>query len=130
MIKSPTLKTHFKTLASHHEKMRFWKLYFDEFQEASKRFKTLKTFKTFKRNKAAGLDKLTGNIITHGYDSLKIPYSMLSRSPFNKTYFFDSLKVAKVTFIFKFLVRSKVLVRIICNRNYYHLNSKGFLYGK
>ena len=130
MIKSPTLKTHFKTLASHHEKMQFWELNFDEFQEASKRIKTFKAFKTFKRNKTASLDKLTGSIITHGYDSLKIYYSMFSRSPFNKTYFCDSLKVAKVTFVIRFLVRSKIFVRIIHNRNYCHLNSKGFLYGQ
>ena len=95
MIKSPTLKTHFKTLASHHEKMQFWELNFDEFQEASKRFETFKKFRTFKRNKAAGLDKLTGSIITHGFDSLKIYYSMFSRSPFNKTYFCDSLMLLK-----------------------------------
>ena len=45
MIKSPTLKTHFKTLASHHEKMQFWELNFDEFQEALKDLKHLKHLK-------------------------------------------------------------------------------------
>ena len=49
-------------LTSHNEKMQFEELNFDEFEEA---------FKSLKRNKAAGFDDLSSNIIFDAYDSLK-----------------------------------------------------------
>ena len=42
--------------------MQFEELNFDEFEEA---------FKSLKRNKAAGFDDLSSNIIIDAYDSLK-----------------------------------------------------------
>ena len=64
--KTDTEKSFQNFLTSHNEKMEFEELNFDEFGEA---------FKSLKRNKAAGFDDLSSNIIIDAYDSLKnIPY--------------------------------------------------------
>ena len=57
-----TEKTFQDFLLSHNEKMQFEELNFDKFEEA---------FKNLKRNKAAGFDDLSSNIIIDARDSLK-----------------------------------------------------------
>ena len=56
-----TEKTLQDFLTSHNEKMKFEELKFDEFEQA---------FKSLKRNKAAGFDDLSSNIIIDAYGSL------------------------------------------------------------
>ena len=51
-------------LTSHNEKMQFEELNFHEFEEA---------FKSLKRNKAAGFNDFSSNIITDAYDKCPIP---------------------------------------------------------
>ena len=114
--------------------MQFEELNFDEFEEA---------LKSLKRNKAAGFDELSNNIIIDAYDSLKNILFHIFKVSIKQGIFPDSLKIAKVTPIFKsgakdnvsnyrpisiLPVFSKVLERIMYNRVYNHLNSKGLLY--
>ena len=135
--KSQTLKKkiqHF--LTSHNEKMQFKELNFDEFEEA---------FKSLKQNKAAGFDDLSSNIIIDAYDSLKNILFHVFKVSIKQGIFPDSLKVAKETPIFKSDAKDsisnyrpisilpaflKVLERIMYNRVYNHLDSKGLLYEK
>ena len=115
--------------------MQFEDLKFDEFEEA---------FKSLKRNKAAGFDDLSSNIID-AYDNLKNILFHVFKVSIEQGIFSDSLKIAKVTPIFKsgdkdnvsnyrpisiLPVFSKVLERIMYNRVYNHLDSKGLLYEK
>ena len=116
--------------------MKFEELNFDEFEEA---------FKSLKRNKAAGFDDLSSNIIIDAYDSFKNILFHVFKVSIQQGIFPDSLKIAKVTPIFKsgdkdnvsnyrpisiLPVFSKVLERIMYNRVYNHLDSKGLLYEK
>ena len=116
------------------KKMQFEELNFDDFEEA---------FKSLKRNKAAGFDDLTRNIIIDAYDSLKNILFHVFKVSIQQGRFPDSLKISKVTPIFKsgdkgnvsnycptsiLPVFSKVLERIRYNRVYNHLDSKGLLY--
>ena len=116
--------------------MQFEELNFDKFEEA---------FKSSKQSKAAGFDHLSSNIVMDAYDNLKnilFPDFMVS---IKQGIFPDSLKIAKLTPIFKsgakdnisnyspisiLPVFSKVLGRIMYNRVYNHLDSKGLLYEK
>ena len=123
-------------LTSHNEKMQFEELNFDEFEEA---------FKSLKRNKAAGLDDLSSIIIIDARDSLKNILFHVLKVSIKQELFRDSIKIAKVTPIFKsgaednvrnyspvsiLPVFSKVSERIMYNRVYNHLDSKGLLYEK
>ena len=123
-------------LTSHNETMQFEDLKFHKFEEA---------FKSLKRNKAAGFDDLSSNIIIDTYDSLKNIQFHVFKVSIQQGIFPDSLKIAKVTPIFKsgdkdnisnyrpipiLPVFSKVLERIMYNRVYIHLDSKGLLYEK
>ena len=123
-------------MTSHNEKMQFEELSFDEFEEA---------FKSLKRNKAAGFDDLSSNIIIDAYDSLKNILFHVFKVSIQQGVFSDSLKIAKVTLIFKsgdkdnvsnyrfisiFLIFSKVVERTVYSRVYNHLNAKGLLYEK
>ena len=123
-------------LTSHNEKMQFEKLNFDEFEEA---------FKSLKRNKTAGFDDLSSNIVIDAYDSLKNILFHIFKVSIKQGIFPDRLKIAKVTPIFKsgakdnvsnyrpisiLPVFSKVLERIMYNRVYNHLDCKGLLYEK
>ena len=116
--------------------MQFEELNFNEFEEA---------FKSLKRNKDACFDDLHGNIIINAYDSLKNILFHVSNVLIKQGTFPDSLKIAKVTPIFKsgaknnisnyrpisiLPVFSKVLERIMYNRVYNHLDSKGLLFEK
>ena len=116
--------------------MQFEELKFDEFEEA---------FKNLKRNKAAGFDDLSSNIIIDAYDTLKNNLFRVFNVSVQQGIFSDSLKIAKVTPIFKsgdkdnvsnyrhisiLPVFSKVLERIMYNRVYNHLDSEGLLYEK
>ena len=116
--------------------MQCEELKFDEFEEA---------FKSLKRNKAAGFNELSSNIILDAYDSLKNILFHVCKVSIQQGIFSDSLKIAKVTPIFKsgdkdnvtnyrpisiLPVFSKVLERIMYNRVYNHLDSKGVLYEK
>ena len=116
--------------------MQFEELNFDEFEEA---------FKSLKRNKAAGFDDLSSNIITDAYDSLKNILFHVFKVSIKQGIFPDSLKIAKVTPISKsgakdnvsnyrrismLLVFSKVLEIIIYNTVYNHLHSGDLLYEK
>ena len=76
-------------LTSHNEKMQFEELNFDKFEEA---------FKSLKRNKAGGL---SSNIIIDAYDSLKNILFHVLKVSIKQGIFPDSLKIAKVTPIFK-----------------------------
>ena len=123
-------------LTSHNEKMQFEELNFNEFEEA---------FKSLKRNKAEGYDDVSSSIIMDAYDSLKNILFDIFKVSIKQGIFPDSLKIAKVTPIFKSGAKdnrsnyhpisilplfSKVLKRIMYNRVYNHLNSKGLLYEK
>ena len=123
-------------LTSHNEKMQFEELNFDEFEEV---------FKSLKRNKVAGFDDLSSNIIIDAYNSLKNILFHIFKVSIKQGIFPDSLKIAKVTPIFKsgaknivsnyrlistLPVLSKVLERTMYNRVYNHLDSKGLLYEK
>ena len=121
-------------MTSHIEKLQFEELNFGEFGEA---------FKSLKQNKAAGFDDLSSNIIIDAYDSLKNILFHVFKVSIQQGIFPGSLKIAKVTPIFKsadkdnvsnyrpisiFPVFSKVLERTMYNRIYSHLDSKGLLY--
>ena len=123
-------------LTSHNEKMQFEELNFDEFEEA---------FKSLKRNKAAGFDDLSSNIIIDAYDSLKNILFHVFKVSIKQGISPDSLEIAKVTPIFKFGAKdkvsnyrpistlpvfSKVFDRIMYNRVHNYLDSKGLLYEK
>ena len=123
-------------LTSRNEKMQFEESNFGEFEEA---------FKSLKRSKAAGFDDLSNNIIIDACDSLRNILFHVFKVSIKQGTFPDSLKLAKVTSIFKsgatdnvsnhcpisiLPVVLKVLQRIIYNRVYNHLDSKGFLYQK
>ena len=116
--------------------MQFEELNFDEFEEA---------FKSLKRNKAADFDELSSNIIIDAYDNLKNILFHIFKVSIKQGIFPDSLKIAKVTPVFKSSAKdnisnyrpisilpvfSKVLERIMYNRVYNHLNSKGLLHEK
>ena len=118
------------------KKIQFEELNFDKFEEA---------FKSLKRIKAAGFDELSSNIITDAYDTLKNILFHVFKISIQQGIFPDSLKIAKVTPIFKsgdkdnvsnyrpisiLPIFSKVLERIMFNRVYNHLDSKGLLYEK
>ena len=109
---------------------------FDEFEVA---------FKSLKQNKAAGFDELSSNISILAYDSLKNILFHIFKVSIKQGIFPDKLKIPKLTPIFKsgakdnvsnyrpisiLLVFWKVLERIMYNRVYNHLNSKGLLYEK
>ena len=114
--------------------MQFEELNFDKFGEA---------FKSLKRNKATGFgDDLSINIIIDAYASLKNIVFHIFKVLVKQEIFCDSLNIAKVTPIFKsgakdnvsnyrpisiLPVFSKVLERIMNNRVYNHLDSKGLL---
>ena len=111
----------------HNEKMKFEELHLDEFEEG---------FKSLKRNKAAGFDKLSDNIITDAYDSLKSISFRIFKVSIQQSIFPDSLKIVKVAPIFKsgdkhvsscrplsiLPVISKDLERVMYNRVYNHLD--------
>ena len=116
--------------------MQFEELNFVKFEEA---------FKSFKRNKAASLDDLSIDIIIEGYDNLKNILFHFFKVSIKQGIFPDSLKIANVTLIFKsgakdnvsnnrpisiLPVFSKVLERIMYNKAYNHLDSKGLIYEK
>ena len=99
--------------------MRFEELDFEKFEEV---------FKSLKRNKAAGFDDVSSDIIFDAYDSLKSILFHVFKDSIQQGILPDSLKIAKVIPIFKsgekdnvknywyisiFPVFSKVLERII-----------------
>ena len=112
--------------------MQFEELNFDEFEET-------------KRNKAPSFDDLSSNIVIDTHDNLKNILFHVFKVSIQPGTFPDSLKIAKVTPIFKsgdkdnvrnyrpisiLPVFSKVLERIMYNRVYNDLDSKGLLYEK
>ena len=116
--------------------MQLQELKFDEFEEE---------FKSLKWNKAAGFDDLSSNIITDAHDSLKYILLHVFKVSIQQRIFPESLKIAKVTRIFKsddkenvsnyrlisiLPVFSKVLERTMYNRVDNHLDFKDFLYEK
>ena len=131
-----TEKTFQDFLTSHNETTQFEDLKFDESEEA---------FKSLKRNKAADFDDLSSNIVIDAYDTLKNSLFHVFKVSIEQGIFPDSLKIAKVTPIFKsgdkenvsnyrpiyiLPVFSKVLERIMYNRVYNQLDSKDLLYEK
>ena len=74
------------------KKKQFEELNFDKFEEA---------FKSLQRNKATSFDDLNRNIIINGYDSLKNILFQVFNVSVQQRVFPDSLKIAKVTPIFK-----------------------------
>ena len=123
-------------MTSRNEKMQLEELNFDKFEEP---------FKILKRKKATGFDDLSSNIIIDACDSLKNILFHVFKVSIQQGIFPDSLKIAKVTPIFKsgdkdnvsnyrpisiLPVFSKVLERIMYNRVYNRLDSKGLLYEK
>ena len=116
--------------------MQFEELNFDEFEEV---------FKSLKQSKATGFDDLSINIIIDTYNSSKNFLFYVSKVSIKQGIFPDSPKVAKVTPIFKSDAKGsisnyrpisilpvflKVLERIMYNRVYNNLDSKGLLYEK
>ena len=116
--------------------MHFKELNFDDFEEV---------FRSLKRNKAAGFNYFNTNTVADGYNSLKNVLFHAFKVSIQQGIFPDSLKIAKVTPLFKFgdkdnisnyrptstlPVFPKVLERIMYNRFYNHLDSKGLLYEK
>ena len=116
--------------------MQFEELNFNDFEEA---------FKSLKRSKDAGVDDLSCNIIIDAYDSFKNILFHVFKVSFQQGIFPDSLKIPKVSLIFKsddkdnisnyrpisiLPVFSKVLERIMYNRVYNHLDFKGLLHEK
>ena len=79
--------------------MQFEELNFDEFEEA---------FKSLKRNKAVGFDNLSSNIIIDACDSFKNILFHVFKVSIKQGIFPDSLKIAKVTPIFKSGAKDKV----------------------
>ena len=111
----------------------------------NKKMQFEEAFKSLKRNKAVDFDDLSSNIIIDAYDSLKIILFHFFKISIQQGIFPDSLEIAKVTPMFKssdknnvsnyrpisiLPVFSKVLERIMYNRVYNHLDSKGILYEK
>ena len=94
-----TEKTFQDFLTSHNQTMQFENLKCDEFEEA---------FKSLKRNKAAGFNHLSSNIIIDVYDSLKNILFQVFKVSIEQGIFPDSLKIAKVTLIFKSGVKDNV----------------------
>ena len=72
--------------------MKFEELNFDEFEEA---------FKSLKRNKAAGFDDVSSNIIIDAYDSFNNILFHVFKVSIQQGIFPDILKIAKVTPILK-----------------------------
>ena len=72
--------------------MQFEELNFEEFGKA---------FKSLKRNKAASFNDLSSNIIIDAYISLKNILIYVFKVLIQQGIFPDSLKIAKVTLIFK-----------------------------
>ena len=81
-----------RLLTSHNEKMPFEELNFDAFEKA---------FKSLKRNKAAGFDDISSNIISDAYDSLKNSLFHVFKVSIKQGIFPDCLTIAKVTLILK-----------------------------
>ena len=73
--------------------MYFDALNFDEFKEV---------FKSLKRNRAAGFNDLSSNIIIDVWDSLKNILVQVLKVSIQQPIFPESLKIAKVTLILKF----------------------------
>ena len=128
-----TEKTFQDFLISHNETMQFEESKFDAFEEA---------FKSLRRNKAACLDDFSSSIIIDACDGLKNILFHVFNVSIQQRIFPNSLKIAKVTPIFKsgdkgnmsnyrpisiILVFSKVFERVMYNRVYNHLDSKGLL---
>ena len=97
-------------------------LLFEEFENA---------FKSLQRNKACGIDNINSNIIIDVYDEIKQPLFQVFKTSIDNGIFPDSLKIAKVSPIFKsgdssllgnyrpisvLPVFSKILERILYNR--------------
>ena len=72
--------------------MQFEEVNFDEFEEA---------FKSLKQDKAAGFDDLCSNIIIDACDSFKNILFHVFKVSIKQGIFPDSLKIAKITPIFK-----------------------------
>ena len=72
--------------------MQFEELNFDKFEEA---------FKSLKQNKAADFDDLSSNIIIDAYDNFKNILFHVFKVSIQQGILPDSLKIAKVTSIFK-----------------------------
>ena len=87
-----TGKTLHYFLASHNEKMHFVELEFGESEKA---------FKSLKQNKADGFDELSSNIIIDEYNSLENMLFYVYKAYIRQEIFPDSLKIARVTLIFK-----------------------------
>ena len=79
-------------MTSHNGKMQFEKSNFDNFEEA---------FKSSKQNKIVGFDDLSTNIITDAYQSLKDNLFHVFKAKIQQGILPDSLKIDKVTPIFK-----------------------------
>jgi hypothetical protein len=100
-------------------------------------------FKSLKRNKAIGADCINGNIVIDSFDALKDILFKICKSSIAQGSFPDSLKVAKITPIFKsgdhtnitnyrpisvLPVFSKILERIMYNRVYNYFVDNKLLY--
>ena len=126
--KCPTLYKISSFLTCHNEKMQS--------EEA---------FKSLKRNIASGFHDLSSNIIIDAYHGLKNVLFHIYKVSIQQGISLDSQKITKLTPIFKsgekdnvsnsrpisiLSVFSKVLERIINNRVYNQLDSKGLVYEK
>ena len=135
--KIPNIKKSFEDYLNRNENtIDNSELSFEEFEDA---------FKSIQRNKACGIDDIKSNIIIDVYDEIKEPLFQIFKSSINNGIFLDSLKIAKVTPIFKsgdssllgnyrpisvLPVFSKILERILYNRLYLFFNDINLLFSK
>ena len=135
--KIPTVDKSFEGYLTKNEKLiDNTELSFNEFENA---------FKSLQRNKACGIDNINGNIIIDAYDEIKQPLFQIFKKSINEGVFPDSLKIAKVSPIFKsgdnsllgnyrpisvLPVFSKILERIMYNRLYTFFNDNNLFFVK
>ena len=91
--KIATVQKSFETYLTRNENLiDNTKLSFEEFEDASQ---------SLQRNKACGIDDINCNIIIDSYDEIKQPLFQVLKNSINDGIFPDSLKIAKVSPIFK-----------------------------
>ena len=135
--KIPTVQKSFETYLTRNENLiDNTELSFEEFEDA---------FQSLQRNKACGIDDINCNIIIDSYDEIKQPLFQVLKNSINDGIFPDSLKIAKVSPIFKsgdtsllgnyrpisvLPVFSKIIERIMYNRLYSFFNNNNLFFSK
>ena len=135
--KIPIVQKSFETYLTRNDNLiENTELSFEEFKKA---------FKSLQRNKACGIDNINSNIIIDSFEEIKQPLFQVLKNSIDEGIFPDSLKIAKVSPIFKsgdasllgncrsisvLPVFSKILERIMYNRLYSFFNSNNLFFSK